>query len=80
MSDCLSTNPAVPADADYSVDLDDGKYTVYQEHMGGVKALRHGEPWRDDLAGDTLVYFLMVELIEAKQMLAAIEYLRKEDD
>jgi len=52
--------------SNYFVDVNDGKYSVYQAHTGGMKALRHGEPWRD-LTGDGLAYWMMVELIEAKE-------------
>lgn len=52
--------------ATYFVDVDNGKYSVYQKRNGSVKALRYGKHWRD-LCGDNLVFNLMVELIEAKK-------------
>ena len=52
--------------SEYYVELADGKYTVYQPVGGSVQALRYGEHWRD-LFGDNLVFYLMVELIEAKE-------------
>lgn len=52
--------------SDYYIDIAGGKYTVYQEHNGALKALRYGEPWQD-LCGNNLVANLMVELIEAKK-------------
>lgn len=49
----------------YYIELENGKYTVYIEKgSNNFKALRYGEPWRD-LCGDNLIYFLMVDLIEA---------------
>jgi len=57
-----------PEDCDYYLELENGKYTVYQEKQGSLKALRYGEPWRD-LCGDNLVFYLMVELSEAKDLL-----------
>ncbi len=49
----------------YKIDVANGKYTVISYEDGGMKALRHGEEWQD-LCGNNLVFFLMVELIEAK--------------
>lgn len=48
-----------------TVTVDDGKYEVIIEAEGGIKVLRHGEEWRD-CTGDNLVYWLAVELAEAK--------------
>jgi hypothetical protein len=42
------------------VSVNDGKYTVVLED-GNMHALRYGEPWGRDLAGDNLV-----ELAEAR--------------
>ncbi len=48
------------------VDVDNGKYTVIIDNKtGGLSALRHGEKWRD-CCGDNLIYFLAVELNEAR--------------
>jgi len=63
----------VAADCDYYLELEDGKYTVYQEKQGSIKALRYGEPWRD-LCGDNLVFYLMVELSEAKEKIRKMKY------
>ncbi|MDP8268211.1 MAG: hypothetical protein P9L97_05730 [Candidatus Tenebribacter davisii] len=49
---------------EYFLDIDNGKYTIYQNKQDGFKALRYSEDWRD-LTGDNLVYCMMVELIEA---------------
>ena len=40
----------------------DGKYTVIND-KGKLTALRNGEPWGRDLAGDNLVYWMMVEIL-----------------
>lgn len=53
------------------VDVEGGKYTVIQEQGGTLKALRHGEEWRD-LCGDNMVYCLAVELEEARKRLNEI--------
>ncbi len=50
------------------INVADGKYTVQigqGDHAGQLKALRHGEPWQD-LAGYHLVYWLAVELRDAR--------------
>lgn len=53
----------------------DGKYTVINDN-GELTALRHGEPWRRDLTGDNLVYWMLVEALELKhqrdEMLVAL--------
>lgn len=45
-----------------SIELAGGKYTVQHDHGTNLKALRHGEPWRD-LTGDGLV-LAMAQRIE----------------
>jgi hypothetical protein len=50
------------------VTVADGKYTVQIGvglHAGQLNALRYGEPWQD-LTGNNLVYWLAVELREAR--------------
>ena len=49
-----------------SVTVYDGKYTVILPANGGLKALRHGEEWRD-LCGDGLVLALAQEVDELRQ-------------
>ncbi|MCK5610392.1 hypothetical protein KAR91_51440 [Candidatus Pacearchaeota archaeon] len=49
-----------------SVTMYDGKYTVILPTDGGLKALRHGEEWRD-LCGDGLVLALAQEVDELRQ-------------
>jgi len=58
-------NTITPKDCTYYLELENGKYTVYiDKKTNAFKALRHGEPWRD-LCGDNLIFYLMIELIEA---------------
>ncbi len=46
----------------FKIDLYNGKYT-YIFQNGVQKALRYGEPWReDDLVGDNLVFALACEV------------------
>ena len=51
------------------IEVGGGKYTVVIHDSGHMEALRHGEPWRKDLTGDGLVYWLAVELQEARNKL-----------
>jgi hypothetical protein len=39
------------------VSIENGKYTVIQDGAGRLKALRHGEEWRD-CVGDNLIFHL----------------------
>lgn len=48
----------------------DGKYHVVIGDKGELSALRYGEPWQD-LTGNNLVYWLAVELRQAREALAA---------
>jgi hypothetical protein len=52
------------------IDVADGKYTVVYDN-GQMSALRHGEPWRD-INGDNLVYWLAVELRQARENVQAL--------
>lgn len=57
------------------VTVADGKYTVVigvGAHAGQLRALRYGDPWQD-LTGNNLVYWLAVELREARAKLAALD-------
>jgi hypothetical protein len=54
--------------SEIKVNVADGKYAVVIPDTGGLHALRHGEPWRD-LAGDNLVFYLAVELHEARKQI-----------
>lgn len=49
-----------------SVTVANGKYTLINQN-GRLTALRYGEPWDVDLTGNNLVYWLMVELIAARE-------------
>ena len=46
----------------------DGKYTVVMDAGGRMRALRHGEEWRD-LTGDGLVLALAQEIEELRDQL-----------
>lgn len=54
----------MPNTAPERIDVADGKYTVINDN-GRLSALRHGEPWQD-LTGNNLVYWLAVELRDAR--------------
>jgi hypothetical protein len=49
-----------------SVPVAGGKYEVVQDHNGLLRALRHGEPWRD-LGGDGLVLALAQEVAALRE-------------
>ena len=51
---------------DVKVDLCGGKYTYIRYKNGGQECLRYGEEWRN-LTGDNLVYWLVVELLQARR-------------
>ena len=62
-----------PNDCEYYLELENNKYTTYVKHDPyEFKALRYGEPWRD-LCGDNLIFFLMVDLIEAGNKINKLE-------
>jgi len=48
------------------VSVSNDKYTVTMDGKYGLKALRYGKEWRD-LTGDNLIYFLALELQEARE-------------
>lgn len=48
------------------ISVDNGKYTVVQDHTGKLFALRDGEFWRD-CVGDNLIYWLAAELYSARE-------------
>lgn len=48
-----------------SVKVDGGKYEILLYENGQLEALRHGQPWQD-LTGNNLVYWLAVELRNAR--------------
>jgi hypothetical protein len=51
-------------------DFCDGKYTVIHE-PGKLTALRNGEPWQD-LVGNNLVYWMLVEVDRLKNELGKL--------
>jgi len=66
MSDTAPPNPQ----PDLQVSVNGGKYTViFNSSPYRFEALRHGEPWNRDLVGDNLVYWLAVELDEARKQM-----------
>jgi hypothetical protein len=50
------------------VTVADGKYTVINDN-GQLTALRHGERWNREITGDNLIYWLTVELAQAREEL-----------
>ena len=51
---------------------DDGKYTVtFNDKNGELKALRHGEPWKD-LSGDKLIYCMLAAHADAQAEIARL--------
>ena len=54
------------------VTIDNGKYKVVMSKKGNLKALRHGEEWRD-CCGDNLIYQLAFELDEARKKIKMAE-------
>lgn len=50
----------------FRVDVAEGKYSVLHDGEGKMTALRYGEPWGRSLVGDNLVFWLAVELHEAR--------------
>ena len=51
-----------------NVSVWNGKYTVIQDYRGRLKALRHGEEWRD-CCGDNLILVLAYEIEELREKL-----------
>ena len=49
-------------------DFADGKYTVVHD-QGKLIALRYGEPWQD-LAGNNLVYYMLMEVLVLRNALS----------
>jgi len=49
----------------------DGKYTI-ELNNGNITALRNGEPWQD-LTGNNLVFWMLVEIDNLKQQLEAFK-------
>lgn len=52
------------------MDFADGMYTVIYDN-GKLTALRYGEPWQD-LIGNKLVYFMLMEAMALKAQNAAL--------
>lgn len=56
------------------IDVCNGKYTViFDDETGKMTTLRYGEPWNNNnIQGDNLVYYLAMELQEAREELDQI--------
>lgn len=54
-------------DAPERVTVCDGKYTVINDH-GKLTAERNGEPWQINLTGNNLVYWMMVEIQNLREL------------
>lgn len=61
------------------IDVAAGKYTVVHEHGTGLRALRHGEPWRD-LSGDGLVLALAQEIEALQEQVQQLQRAQKQQD
>lgn len=59
-------------DNSWKVSVNDKKYTVLFDGKGKLYAERYGESWQD-LTGDNLVYWLAVELMEARDEIARLK-------
>lgn len=57
---------------DIDVPVDNGKYRVLFNLQDGLRALRYDQPWRD-CVGDNLIYWLAVELNEAREKIKKLE-------
>lgn len=54
--------------------VDDGKYTLIHSNGSGLRALRHGEPWREkDLIGDGMVLALVQEIVSLQDQKKQLE-------
>lgn len=58
---------------DFKIDLAEGKYTYIRYLAGEQEALRYGEPWRKDLAGDNLIYYFGCKVEEQAKQLSALQ-------
>lgn len=60
------------------IDVNHKKYTIiFDESTGKLSALRYNEPWRD-LTGDKLIYWLAMELQEARDRIDELKYITME--
>lgn len=55
-----------------NVSVNNDKYRVRMAEGGGLHALRYGKEWRD-CVGDNLIYWLAVELQEARNTIEKLE-------
>lgn len=54
-------------------EFEGGKYTVVRKEGGSLRALRHGDPWRD-LTGDKLVASMLYEIEDLRIKVAELEH------
>jgi hypothetical protein len=59
------------------IELD--KYTVLHDNGANLRALRHGEPWRD-LCGDNLIMALIQRIEELEEEVDMLQQIAWEDD
>lgn len=59
-----------------TINLGDGKYTIQHEDGANLRALRHGEPWRE-LTGDGMVLALVQRIEELEANTEQSKPLRK---
>lgn len=71
----MTNEPNTPAPESFEArTYDDGKYTVFKRHDGGLGFLRHGEAWpaADDLRWQNVVMEMFREQIEADALVAKL--------
>lgn len=56
---------------DFTVKVDNGKYTFIQRGGWKLDVLRHGEPWVEDLGCSKAIHSMMAELDSARVVLVA---------
>jgi len=59
-----------------TINLSNGKYTIQHEHGANLRALRHGEPWRE-LTGDGLILAMAQRIEELEVKLDPIKSVAK---
>jgi len=56
---------------DHVVRVDSGKYTFVRS-LGGIRILRHGEPWHEQTEAGNALSSIMAELDAARVVVAAV--------
>lgn len=65
-----------PEELEVKVDCGGGKYTYCQRKDGSAYALRYGKPWIEsfsNIPGSNMIFWLAVELDNARAKLVALE-------